>query len=109
MILSKDTRRIIDTLLTYDEDLPNRFYSVRVLESKIKEPIRVVDVLDELECKGMLRWGDNQHTAFRILESARSYKEIHRLEELERWKERLIGFVSGVVLTVIAWALSTIL
>ena len=108
MILSKDTRKVIDILLTYDEDLPNRFYSVRFLETKIKAPIRVVDVLEDMDNLGLLRWGDKQHTDFRILESARSYKEIQRLEKWERWKERLIGFVSGVVLTVIAWLLSTI-
>lgn len=108
MILSKDTRKVIDILLTYDEDLPNRFYSVRFLETKIKAPIRVVDVLEDMDNLGLLLWGDKQHTAFRILESARSYKEIQRLEKWERWKERLIGFVSGVVLTVIAWLLSAI-
>lgn len=108
MILSRNTRIVLDTLLTYDEDMINRFYSVSLLESKIREPIRVVDVLEELERMGMLQWGDTHHTAFRILESARSYKEIQRLEKWERWKERLIGFVSGVTLTVIAWLLSTI-
>lgn len=108
MILSKDTRKVIDILLTYDEDLPNHFYSVRFLETKIKAPVRVVDVLEDMDNLGLLRWGDKQHTAFRISERARSYKEIQRLEKWERWKERLIGFVSGVVLTVIAWLLSTI-
>ena len=108
MILSKDTRKVIDILLTYDEDLPNRFYSVRFLETKIKAPVRVVDVLEDMDNLGLLRWGDKHHTAFRISERARSYKEIQRLEKWERWKERLIGFVSGVVLTVIAWLLSTI-
>lgn len=51
MILSKDTRKVIDVLLTYDEDLPNRFYSVQLLENKIQKPIRVVDTLDELDKK----------------------------------------------------------
>ena len=108
MILSRNTRIVLNTLLTYDEDMVNRFYSVSMLESKIRKPIRVVDVLNDLNEMGLLRWGDKQHTAFRISERARSYKEIQRLEKWERWKERLIGFVSGVVLTVIAWLLSTI-
>ena len=93
MILSKDTRKVIDILLTYDEDLPNRFYSVRFFFFLIKAPVRVVDVLEDMDNLGLLRWGDKQHTAFRISERARSYKEIQRLEKWERWKERLIGFV----------------
>ena len=108
MILSRNTRIVLNTLLTYEEDMVNRFYSVSMLESKIRKPIRVVDVLNDLNEMGLLQWGDKQHTAFRISERARSYKEIQRLEKWERWKERLIGFVSGVVLTVIAWLLSTI-
>ena len=108
MILSRNTRIVLNTLLTYEEDMVNRFYSVSLLESKIRKPIRVVDVLNDLNEMGLLRWGDKQHTAFRISERARSYKEIQRLEKWERWKERLIGFVSGVVLAVIAWLLSTI-
>ena len=108
MMLSRDTRQVIDTLLTYDEDLPNRFYSVRLLETKIQEPIRVMDVLDDLAEMGLLQWGDRQHTGFRLMERARAYKEIQRLENRERWKERLTGFVSGVLLTVIAWILSEV-
>ena len=104
MMLSRDTRKVIDTLLTYDEDLPNRFYSVRLLETKIQEPIRVMDVLDDLAEMGLLQWGDRQHTGFRLMERARAYKEIQRLEN----RERLTGFVSGVLLTVIAWILSEV-
>lgn len=109
MILSKSTRVVIDELLTYDEDLPNRFYSVRKLEGRVKADIRVVDVLNDLDVQGLLEWGDKQHSAFRITERARSYKELQRLEGWERWKERLIGFGSGVILTVIAWMLSELI
>ena len=49
MILSKDTRKVIDILLTYDEDLPNRFYSVRFLETKIKAPMLVYDGVTSVE------------------------------------------------------------
>lgn len=106
MILSKDTRKVIDTLLTYDEDLPNRFYSVSMLEKKISGPVRVMDILEDMGEKKLIRWGDKEHTGFRLLESGRSYKEIQGLENRDRWKERLIGFVSGALITVIAWVLS---
>lgn len=106
MILSKNTRKVIDVLLTYEEDLPNRFYSVYRLEAKLKDPIRVVDVLEDLHEMGLLQWGDKQHTAFRISERARAYKEINRLENQERWKERIVGFISGVLMTLITWYLS---
>ena len=70
MILSRNTRIVLNTLLTYDEDMVNRFYSVSMLESKIRKPIRVVDVLNDLNEMGLLQWGDKQHTAFRISERA---------------------------------------
>lgn len=54
----------------------------------------------------LIYWGDQQHTGFRLMESARSYRNIQRLENRERWKERVLGFVSGVLLSVIAWGLS---
>ena len=81
MILSKDTRKVIDILLTYDEDLPNRFYSVRFLETKIKAPVRVVDVLEDMDNLGLLRWGDKQHTAFRISE-----RERDRTKKFSVWR-----------------------
>ena len=106
MKLPKDMWIVIDTLLTYDEDLLNRWYSVLLLESKITKPIRVVDVLQQLSELNLVQWGDKQRTAFRLLTFGRSYKEVQRLESRERWKERLIGFVFGIVTSGIAAALA---
>ena len=35
MILSDNMKRLIDTLNTYEPDLPNGFYSVKVLQDKL--------------------------------------------------------------------------
>lgn len=95
MILSDNTKRLIDALLGYEPDLPNGFYSVTTLQEKLPG-ISTVMVLESMANRGLIRWGDKQHTAFWLLEEARAYKNIEKLEGKERWKERLIGFVFGI-------------
>ena len=107
MILSDNMKRLIDTLNTYDSDLPNGFYSVKVLQDKLDFTAQFV--LESLANDGLIRWGDTQHTAFWLLERARNYKKIHRLEKIEQWKERGLGFACGVLTSVAAGLISIVL
>ncbi len=107
MILSDNMKRLIDTLNTYAPDLPNGFYSVKNLQGKMDFTAQFV--LESLANDGLIRWGDTQHTAFCPLERARNYKKIHRLEKIEQWKERGIGFACGVLTSVIAGLISIVL
>ena len=70
MILSDNMKRLIDTLNTYEPDLPNGFYSVKVLQDKLDFTAQFV--LESLANDGLIRWGDTQHTAFWLLERAKS-------------------------------------
>lgn len=110
MILSDNMKHLIDTLNTYEPDLPNGFYSVKALQDKLDFTAQFV--LESLANDGLIRWirwGDTQHTAFWLLERARNYKKIHRLEKIEQWKERGIGFACGVLTSVVAGLISIVL
>lgn len=104
MILTDNMKRLIDTLNTYEPDLSNGFYSVKVLQSKLGFTAQFV--LESLANDGLIRWGDKQHTGFWLLERARNYKNIEKLERIERWKERLLGFLFGAVTGVLTCVLT---
>ena len=44
---------------------------------------------------------ENINVAFRLTHTGLHYKEIRNLAARERWKERIIGFISGVLVSVI--------
>ena len=108
MIFSDDTKYLIDTVCGYEPDLPNGFYSVTKLQSKMEHGDATM-ILESLGNRGYVHWGDKCHSAFWLLEEARAYKNIEKLENRERWKERLIGFVFGVVTGVASGALVALL
>jgi len=107
VILSDNMKHLIDTLNTYEPDLPNGFYSVKALQDRLDFTAQFV--LESLANDGLIRWGDTQHTAFWLLERAKNYKKIHKLEKIEQWKERWIGFACGVLTSVVAGAISIVL
>ena len=104
MILTDNMKRLIDTLNTYEPDLPNGFYSVKVLQEKLDFTAQFV--LESLANDGLIRWGDKHHTGFWLLERARNYKNIEKLERIERWRERLLGFLFGAVTGVLTCVLT---
>lgn len=53
-----------------------------------------------------IRWVDNLYSIFAITETGREYKQLNRLESKARWKERIIGFVSGALIASIPWILT---
>jgi hypothetical protein len=104
MILTDNMKRLIDELNVYEPDLPNGFYSVNVLQRRLDFTAQFV--LESLANDGLIRWGDKQHTAFWLLERARNYKNIEKLERIERWKERAIGFVCGILTSIVTGLIS---
>lgn len=108
MIFSDDTRYLIDTVCSYEPDLPNGFYSVSKLQTKMNR-VDATMILESLGNRGYVHWGDKYHSAFWLLEEARAYKNIEKLENRERWKERLIGFAFGIVTGVATGTLVAVL
>lgn len=45
---------------------------------------------------------------FALTYQGRNYRELQRLERVQRWKERAIGFVSGAIIASIPWLLGLI-
>lgn len=111
MKLTKKCKLVIDTINSNPCDLQNRFYTVDYIYSKIPyHSMHYEEVIATLETAAderLICFADEQHSCVRILEKGMDYKEYRRLELSEQWKERIIGFVSGVLLAVLAWALST--
>lgn len=46
-------------------------------------------------------YGEKKNNAFRLTHEGMHYKEIRYLEARERWIERIIGFISGVLVSVL--------
>lgn len=105
MKLSKDTKRVISVLNSTDPDLPNGFYDVNKISAhhSIKDipGDAVRGILETMERQGFVVFDPKHRIAVRKLELCRSYKEIDRLESADKWKERVCGFVFGIVSTVI--------
>ena len=110
--LSKDTRRIIEILNTTKPDLPNNFYDVNTVSAHPSiDDIpgdAVWGILKTLERQGFVVFDTRHGTAVKRLEPCRSYAEIDKLEAADKWKERIWGFICGIVSTVILNNLDTI-
>lgn len=67
----------------------------------------VLPAIDYLVSKGLARYQSLKsrqgpvNIAFSLKHEGLHYKEFRRLTAIERWKERLLGFFSGVAVTVI--------
>ncbi len=111
MKLTKKCKLVIDTINSNPCNLQGRFYTIEYICSKIpNHSMSCEEVLVTLETAAderLVCFGDEQHSCIRILEKGIDYKEYRRLELAEQWKERIIGFILGVFLTVLAWVLST--
>ena len=51
---------------------------------------------------------DKNKEVYKITEKGRSVVDDSRRQTKQRWLDRLCGFITGVLLTVLAWFLSTI-
>lgn len=110
MKLTKDCKIVLDTIIENKPDLQDRFYTRDFI---LNQPaVRHMDVnvylatLDRLVELRTIEYADNLHTVLRVKGNGMFYKEIQALETKEKWKERIWGFVCGV-LTGIALAYFT--
>lgn len=102
MRLTKRCKCVLDALLSYPPDLQNRFYTVSGLAGRLPalSQAELWAALKTAANDQLLEFADPQNTCFMLLEKGACYKEYSRLESLERWKERGIGFAAGVLLSV---------
>jgi len=109
MKLTRDCKALLDTLITLEPNNGIRFYTADyVLNSmpNAPSPEKFLALLDTLAETKAITWGDSQHTVFSLTEAGWEYKQIDRLETVERWKERAFGFATGVVIALLPQIIS---
>lgn len=107
MVLTKDMRKLLDFLIDTKPDYLGGFYTIKnVIKNYELNDFDTIRILRQLrECGAISPMCGNEDKFF-ITEYGMKYKEIKIMLAKEKWKERIIGFVSGVVLTLFAWALA---
>lgn len=101
MIIDKASKSMIELLNTSEPDWPRGVFSF--------DHICRISGLNEDDMfpivKGLVRQGLAEYATFNgdrnmgiaLTQSGKSYKELQRLEARERWRERLYGFISGII------------
>lgn len=102
MKLTKNCKAVLDAVIELEPNNNARFYTVDYVLSAKPElnmsRATFLGVLETLSEANAIKWGDRQHTGFALNEKGKEYKQIDRLEAKERWKERMIGFIVGILL-----------
>lgn len=105
MKLTKNCKEVLDSVKSLAPNNGIRFYTIDyVLKQKPELNLPRADLIGILETLSeahAITWGDQQHTGFALTELGKEYKQLNRLERIDRWKERAFGFLSGVAVTVI--------
>ena len=99
MKLTKDCKAVLNAVKPMEPNNGIRFYTNNYVinhPSLNLSPEDFLGVLDTLAELHAIQWGDKQHTGFCLTEVGREYKQIGRMEAVERWRERLYGFVAGL-------------
>ena len=106
MRLTKDCEYVLDQLIAHPPKSPGEIYDYVVWSQFIDEKRLTVSqyrgVLETLEAAGCIKWIDGSNTKFYLLDSGRNYKELAAASERELWKNRILSFLSGILVTVLA-------
>lgn len=115
MLIDKESREMLDLLLVSEPDCPHRAFSYdRICELSGLDEERMFPVVKGLVEKGLAEPAYRVSSAGRraagiaLTQSGIKYRELCRLERVERWKERAYGFVSGMLLTLLSGLIARI-
>lgn len=108
MFIDKDSRTMLDNLISGEPDYPRGAYSYSYICEAFNmdedEMFRIVKGLVANNLAEYAYWNTSAgevDMGVVLTQSGRAYKELKKLETLERWKERAWGFFSGIVVGVI--------
>jgi hypothetical protein len=105
--ITKDMRKALDALIPAEHDLQGRWFTLAYAARKAGFGYNdFLTVLGQLEDNGLAKYGDAQKSCFLLTHYGEKYKELRSMELKDVWRERVIGFLSGAVLTCLAWWLS---
>lgn len=109
MRITRNMKLVLDAIIKNNPTIQKRFYSSSdIFESLDMDESVYLRTLDQLTNAGLINPVSSNAVAFDITEYGFSYKELQWLDSKEKWKERIIGFVTGAVLTLLAWFLTYI-
>ena len=112
MLLDKETKRVLDTIMAAQPDNPRNSYSYPYLcEVLALDEDDMFPVVKNLVEKGLAEYAyvvsgqKRRDVGIALKQDGLKYKELNRLERRERWKERFIG--AGV--TILVWILQELI
>lgn len=106
MKLSRNCKEVLNTAIANKPTLMNGFYAVTAIANQTENlnTDSVQETCETLADGQFIRWGDKQHTAFRLNETGRNYKEFDRLEKRGIWANRIWAFILGALSAImVAW------
>lgn len=112
MLVDKQTRDALDKILSSKPDSPRKSYSYRHLcEVLDLDEDDMFPVIKNLVEKGLAEYAyavsgqKRRDVGIALKQGGLKYKELCRLERVQRWKERFVG--AGV--TILVWILQELL
>lgn len=116
MLLDKESKAMLDLLLSSEPDKPRQSFSYEhICEISGKEEADMFRIVKGLVSNGFAEYAyrvtssGRKDAGIALTQSGVKYKELGRLERRERWKERFFGFVFGVATSVFAAIITRIL
>lgn len=102
---AKSTSHFFSINSEFDNEAQTTFHvlteAVHATEADVREAIKFLNKMGFVEYR-VLRFKTGElKIAFHLTHEGLHFKELNSLETRERWKERIIGFISGVLVTVI--------
>ena len=113
MFIDSESSEFLDCLISGRPDYGRGVFSYDYLSELLgmadDDVIRICKALAKQGLVEFARYSTGADMGVALTQKGKTYKELQRLETKERWKERLYGFVSGVLITVLGGIIGKLL
>lgn len=115
MFLDKESKNLLDKIIAINEIHPEYegMIPTEDIESACKsihiDEVDIPRILDGMRDKKLLKYEAlPQYEPYEVFltQDGKTYKEINKLKQCAKWKERFGGFIIGAVVASIPWALN---
>ena len=107
MKIDKESRKMLDNLIGGTPDYPRKVFSYphicEAFQIDEEDMFRIIKSLERRALVEYASWGGGDDMGILLTQEGKSYKELARLDAIERWGERLWGFIFGASLAVLTW------
>ena len=108
---ANDTSCFFSINSEFDSEAKTTFHSlveaVKATESDVLEAVKFLNKNDLVEYRVLRSKTGELKIAFHLTHEGMHFKELKALKTRERWKERILGFISGILVSVIGSLLLT--